>query len=51
MPCGPVAVPVDRLHSAGFWKTLWDKLVPLGYEDETGFHYGAPPEPAADKNW
>lgn len=37
--------------SAGFWKTLWDQLIPFGYEDETGFHYGTPQKPKSTKNW
>lgn len=27
----------------GWWQALWDYLVPHGYEDEAGFHYGMPP--------
>jgi hypothetical protein len=42
---------IDRPHFTGFWKTLWDKLVPLGYEDATGFHHDVPPALRADKKW
>lgn len=38
-----------KSHPAGFWRTWWDRLVPFGYEDETGFHYGVPAKPTADK--
>lgn len=24
-------------------RAAWDSLVPYGYEDEMGFHYGVPP--------
>jgi hypothetical protein len=26
------------------WEALVEFVVPLGYQDETGFHYGTPPE-------
>jgi hypothetical protein len=29
------------------WHAAINYLVPIGYEDETGFHYGEMPEPAA----
>lgn len=25
-----------------FWQAIMNRLIPLGYEDETGFHYGMP---------
>ncbi len=34
---------------AGFWQAWWDRIVPFGYEDETGFHYGVPAKPTAAK--
>jgi hypothetical protein len=29
------------------WRSVFDAALPMGYEDETGFHYGA--EPAANR--
>ena len=28
-----------------FFKSIYDKLFPVGHEDETGFHYGKPKKP------
>jgi hypothetical protein len=25
------------------WHAAFDQLIPLGYEDKSGFHYGEPP--------
>jgi hypothetical protein len=33
------------------WRALINNLVPIGYEDETGFHYGGRSEPADCLNW
>lgn len=38
-----------KSRPAGFWQTWWDRIIPFGYEDETGFHYGAPTKSTADK--
>jgi hypothetical protein len=29
---------------ASIWRGFYDSFAPLGYEDETGFHYGDRPE-------
>lgn len=39
------ARPASR--PTGFWQTWLDRIVPFGYEDETGFHYGMPTKPTA----
>jgi hypothetical protein len=44
---GAVAVPAsDRL--SGWLTAVRDALVPLGYEDDLGFHYGSPPASGAE---
>lgn len=54
----PAAFDSDVLmERPGCWRTLaikWGELVefvvPLGYEDKTGFHYGAPPQEALSES-
>jgi hypothetical protein len=36
----PAARPGSWTRIAVLWHTVIDYLVPIGYEDETGFHYG-----------
>jgi hypothetical protein len=47
--CGRLVVPDARSGSwtriAGAWHAAINYLVPIGYEDETGFHYGEMPVP------
>jgi hypothetical protein len=46
--CGrnPLQPAGDRLsllaRTASVWQAVLDATVPLGYEDEAGFHYGSP---------
>jgi hypothetical protein len=32
------------------WSAVIDFVVPIGYEDETGFHYGTPKLESADSS-
>jgi hypothetical protein len=43
----PAARPGSWTRIAIAWRTTINYLVPIGYEDETGFHYGEMPVPAA----
>ena len=43
---GKLLVPRDRAglsRVTAVWRALIDLIAPLGYEDETGFHYGESP--------
>jgi hypothetical protein len=40
----PAARPGSLARIAVLWHTAINYLVPIGYEDETGFHYGGMPE-------
>jgi len=39
----PAARPGSWTRIAVIWRTAINYLVPIGYEDETGFHYGEMP--------
>lgn len=41
--------PPLRLKTA--WHALVNFFVPIGYEDEWGFHYGRMPAPSGNLNW
>jgi len=38
-------LPEYRRRVAVTWEAVVEFLVPLGYEDDKGFHYGKPPAP------
>lgn len=45
----PAAQTGSLPHVNSFWQTLLDWIAPLGYEDETGFHYGEMPYRLVEK--
>ena len=42
----PVAQPGYLTRIVATWHAAINFLVPIGYEDETGFHYGEMPGPS-----
>jgi len=42
-PTTPSTLRVESRWDS-LWERLLNKIAPLGYEDELGFHYGLPPQ-------